>query len=112
MSSSCRRPTLDLIQFRDSGRHSQLIGWAPLTILQYMFTGGYQKPFMCALVFPDCWQALMERQDNVSEHGFLHPVSLALLFAEVAWGHLVSAEEYQVSTWQRPTSHGLLTGNS
>ncbi|KAG8219904.1 ribosome biogenesis protein SLX9-domain-containing protein [Butyriboletus roseoflavus] len=33
--------------------------------------------------------------DNVSEHGFLHSVPLAVLFAEVTWGHLVSPEEYQ-----------------
>lgn len=50
MSSPRRCPPLDLIQFRDPGRHPLLFGWAPLTTLQYMFTGGYQKPFMCALV--------------------------------------------------------------
>lgn len=63
--------------------------------------------------FPDCLRALTEWQDNVSEHGFLHALSVARLSAGVIRGHYVSesAEEYQVSTLHRPTSHKLLTGN-
>lgn len=53
----------------------------------------------------------MERQDNVFEHVFLHPVSLAPLFAKVTWEHFVLAEKYQVSACQHSTFYELLTGN-
>lgn len=111
MSSPGRRPALDLIQFRDSGRHPQANRLGSTNNFPVYVYWWLSEAFHVRSGFPDCHLALMGRQDNVSEHGFLHPVSLALLFAEVAWRHLVSPEEYPVSTWHRPTFYGLLTGN-